>query len=47
MTSPIGVYVKDADVIQYVDGIQVLVTGSKHDMAQNVLKMKLSLATLS
>lgn len=40
-------FVEDADIIQYADDTQVLVTGSKHSMAQNVLKMEHSLFALS
>ena len=40
-------FVEDADIIQYADDTQVLVTGSKHSMAQNVLKMEHSLSALS
>ena len=40
-------YVEDADIIQYADDTQVLVSGSKNDMTQNVLKMERSLASLS
>ena len=40
-------YVEDADIIQYADDTQVLVSGSKSGMAQNVVKMERSLASLS
>ena len=40
-------YVEDADIIQYADDTQVLVTGSKHNMSQNIMKMERSLADLS
>ena len=40
-------YVDDADIIQYADDTQILVTGSKQEMSHNVLRMERSLAALS
>ena len=40
-------YVDEADIIQYADDTQVLVTGLKQEMSENVLKMERSLAALS
>ena len=40
-------YVEDADIIQYADDTQVLVTGPKSPMSENVLKMERSLDALS
>ena len=40
-------YVEDAELIQYADDTQVLVTGSKRDMTVNIAKMERSLAALS
>ena len=40
-------YVEDADIIQYADDTQVLVTGPKCNMSQNVSKMERSLSGIS
>ena len=40
-------YAEDADIIQYADDTQVLVSGPKNDMIRNVSKMERSLAGLS